>query len=106
MAETVATDRGGAPADPGVDGRTARRDRNRAAVVDALLELYRDGNLRPSSLEIAELARMPSGRAASVLSAADVLCTFESHQLLRGDQGLSVAKARASLVEALTALLA
>jgi len=202
------TDRGGTPADPGVDGRTARRDRNRAAVVDALLELYRDGNLRPSSLEIAEraglsprslfryfedvddltraaidvlerrawpllpvdaepgdpldrriaalaaqrsrlfetvapaatvsrlqapfqpllaaelqrtrsflrqqikdlfateLARMPSGRAASVLSAADVLCAFESHQLLRGDQGLSVAKARASLVEALTALLA
>jgi AcrR family transcriptional regulator len=208
MTETVATDRGGAPADAGIDGRTARRDRNRTAVVDALLELYRDGNLRPSSLEIAEraglsprslfryfedvddltraaidvlerrawpllpvdaepgdaldgriaalaaqrtrlfetvapaatvsrlqapfqpllaaelkrtraflrqqvrdlfadeLAAMPSVRASSVLSALDVLCTFEAHQLLRVDQGLSVAKARAALVEALTALLA
>ena len=208
MTETVATDRVGDPADAGIDGRTARRDRNRTAVVDALLELYRDGNLRPSSLEIAEraglsprslfryfedvddltraaidvlerqawpllpvdaepgdpldgriaalaaqrtrlfetvapaaavsrlqapfqpllaaelkrtraflrqqvrdlfadeLAAMPAGRAASVLSASDVLCTFESYQLLRVDQGLSVAKTRAVLVEALTALLA
>ncbi len=35
------------------DGRRARRDRNRAAVVDALLGLYREGNLAPSSVEIA-----------------------------------------------------
>ena len=36
-----------------VDGRQRRRARNREAVVDALLDLYRDGNLRPSSEEIA-----------------------------------------------------
>ncbi len=35
------------------DGRQRRRERNREAVVDALLDLYRDGNLRPSSEEIA-----------------------------------------------------
>jgi AcrR family transcriptional regulator len=38
------------------DGRRARRERNREAVVDAMLALYRDGNLAPSSDEIAERA--------------------------------------------------
>ena len=39
-----------APAAPGdsTDGRRARRDRNRERVVDAMLELYREGDLRPS----------------------------------------------------------
>ncbi len=50
------------PADPGTaaesppvvtDGRLLRRQRNRDAVVEALLDLYSDGNLRPSSEEIA-----------------------------------------------------
>jgi AcrR family transcriptional regulator len=36
------------------DGRQLRRVRNRNAVVEALLDLYRDGNLKPSSEEIAE----------------------------------------------------
>ncbi len=35
------------------DGRRARRERNRDAVVDALLALYGEGNLQPSSDEIA-----------------------------------------------------
>jgi AcrR family transcriptional regulator len=35
------------------DGRQRRRLRNREAVVEALLDLYRDGNLRPSAEEIA-----------------------------------------------------
>ena len=33
---------------PSVDGRSARRDRNRESVVDALLELYGEGHMRPS----------------------------------------------------------
>ncbi|MDG2217447.1 MAG: TetR/AcrR family transcriptional regulator [Acidimicrobiales bacterium] len=33
---------------PSVDGRRARRDRNRESVVDALLELYGEGHMRPS----------------------------------------------------------
>src|ERR1035438_5413311 len=37
----------------GTDGRQLRRRRNRETVVDALLDLYRDGNLRPSTEEIA-----------------------------------------------------
>ncbi len=35
------------------DGRQLRRQRNRDTVVEALLDLYRDGNLRPSTEEIA-----------------------------------------------------
>lgn len=42
--------------EPNEDGRHARRDRNRLAVVDAMLELYAEGNLDPSSDEIAERA--------------------------------------------------
>jgi TetR/AcrR family transcriptional regulator, regulator of autoinduction and epiphytic fitness len=36
------------------DGRQLRRQRNREAVVGALLDLYHEGNLRPSTEEIAE----------------------------------------------------
>lgn len=37
-----------------VDGRRARRDQNRERVVDALLDLYRDGDLQPSVAAVAE----------------------------------------------------
>lgn len=37
-----------------LDGRRARRGRNREAVVDALLELFREGDLNPSVAAIAE----------------------------------------------------
>ena len=43
-----------------VDGRRLRRDRNREAVVQALLDLYRAGNLAPSTDEIAEQAGISS----------------------------------------------
>ncbi len=36
-----------------VDGRTARRDRNRTAVLDAVLELFSEGNLAPSPDDVA-----------------------------------------------------
>lgn len=39
---------------PSVDGRRARRDRNRESVVDALLELYGEGHMRPSLDLVAE----------------------------------------------------
>ena len=40
-------------ADAAIDGRRAWRDRNLSAVVDALLDLFAEGNLRPSAEEIA-----------------------------------------------------
>jgi AcrR family transcriptional regulator len=190
------------------DGRLLRRKRNREAVVDALLELYRTGNLRPSTEEIAarsglsprslfryfddvddltrtaiarvehqalalvpidtdpdadlavkakaladqrfrlfdavgqaaavsrlrspfqpilaaeltrnraflrkqigslfapELGALGTARAATVLAAADVLCSFESYVLLGQDQKLSPADAKAAMVDGLTALFA
>jgi AcrR family transcriptional regulator len=39
---------------PTVDGRRARRDLNRERVVDALLEIYREGELQPSVATVAE----------------------------------------------------
>jgi AcrR family transcriptional regulator len=44
------------PTEETVDGRRLRRDRNRESVVQALLGLYREGNLTPSTDEIAERA--------------------------------------------------
>jgi AcrR family transcriptional regulator len=39
--------------DHDLDGRTARRDRNRVAVLDAVLELFSEGDLRPSPERVA-----------------------------------------------------
>lgn len=39
-----------------VDGRRASRDRNRLTVVDALLDLYAEGHLRPGADEVAKRA--------------------------------------------------
>lgn len=39
---------------PTVDGRRARRDRNRERVVDALLEIFREGDMTPSLDVVAE----------------------------------------------------
>jgi TetR/AcrR family transcriptional regulator, regulator of autoinduction and epiphytic fitness len=36
-----------------VDGRSARRDRNRLAVIDAAIQLFSEGNLRPDPADIA-----------------------------------------------------
>jgi TetR/AcrR family transcriptional regulator of autoinduction and epiphytic fitness len=46
----------GVGTDHETDGRRRRRVYNREAVVDALLDLYAEGNLRPSTDEIAERA--------------------------------------------------
>ncbi|HEY3830811.1 MAG TPA: TetR/AcrR family transcriptional regulator [Acidimicrobiia bacterium] len=42
--------------DPGIDGRRLRSDRSRAAVVEALLTLYEEGNAQPGAAEIARRA--------------------------------------------------
>jgi AcrR family transcriptional regulator len=56
------------------DGRRARRDRNREAVVDALLTLYRSGNLDPSSAEIAEEAGLSPRSVFRYFDDIDDLC--------------------------------
>ena len=42
------------------DGRRARREQNRGAVLDALAELYREGVYEPSAAQIAERAGLSS----------------------------------------------
>jgi AcrR family transcriptional regulator len=37
-----------------IDGRTARRDRNRTAVLDAVIELFTAGNFDPTAEEVAQ----------------------------------------------------
>jgi len=37
-----------------VDGRTARRDRNRDAVLDGVLDLFAEGDLDPTAIDVAE----------------------------------------------------
>ena len=39
--------------DAPADGRTARRDRNREAVLDAVLDLFADGAIAPAPAEVA-----------------------------------------------------
>lgn len=43
-------------AETGTDGRFARTERTRSAILDALLELLREGVVNPSSVQIAERA--------------------------------------------------
>lgn len=52
----MVTSEAGSPATVAADGRRLRRDRNRETVVAALLELYREGDLQPSTDEIARRA--------------------------------------------------
>lgn len=47
------SERGERDGGPDRDGRRRRRDGNRLAVVDAMLDLYQEGNLRPSVAEVA-----------------------------------------------------
>jgi AcrR family transcriptional regulator len=52
-----------------------------------------------------QLAAVFGPAPAALLSALDVLCSFESWELLRHDQGLSVAAAERALTDAIRALL-
>jgi len=51
-----------------------------------------------------ELAAMGSPAAGTVLAVADVVCSFEAYQLLRGDQVMSRARAMAAMVDGLLRL--
>lgn len=64
------------PAVPGgnSDGRRARRDRNRERVVDAMLELYREGDLRPSVSAVAERSGVSHRSVFRYFEDLDELC--------------------------------
>lgn len=54
MTETRQSD--AVDAEQAVDGRTMRRTRNRTSVINALLSMIREGDLRPAASEIADRA--------------------------------------------------
>ena len=60
--------------DDGTDGRRLRRDRNRDAVVDALLQLYSEGNLNPSAEEIAHRSGVSARSLFRYFDDVDDLC--------------------------------
>ncbi|CAN5389785.1 hypothetical protein BH23ACT3_BH23ACT3_14390 [soil metagenome] len=57
-----------------VDGRRARRQRNREAVVDALLAFYREGELSPSTDQIAARAGLSPRSLFRYFDDVDELC--------------------------------
>ena len=59
---------------PSVDGRRARRDRNRETVVDALLELYREGEMAPSVGRVAERSGVSHRSVFRYFEDLDELC--------------------------------
>jgi len=68
------TGAGAAGVDSAGDGRRLRRDRNRMAVVDALLDLYGESNLRPSTAEIADRAGLSHRSLFRYFDDFDDLC--------------------------------
>lgn len=91
-------------------GPSARVARMRAPINEVLAaELTR--NRAAQRAQIArlfepELAAMAPARARRALAAADVLCSFESYDMLRHDQGLTADDVAATLTEALQRVLA
>jgi AcrR family transcriptional regulator len=67
VTETINGDR------PPVDGRTARRDRNRELVLDAVIELFTEDQLAPNAADVAE---------RSGVSLRSVYRYFEDHEAL------------------------
>ena len=59
---------------PSVDGRRARRDRNRERVVDALLELYREGDIAPPISTVAQRSGISHRSVFRYFEDLDQLC--------------------------------
>jgi len=70
----VATEPSTAPDEAAVDGRHLRRDRNRDAVIEALLVLFREGNLEPSTDEIAARSGVSARSLFRYFDDVDDLC--------------------------------
>ncbi|HET9692072.1 MAG TPA: TetR/AcrR family transcriptional regulator [Acidimicrobiales bacterium] len=87
--------------------RAARASAHRHEVVRQQVERARTLLRRQvATLFAPELDRVAGAGRPGALATVDVLCSFESWELLCHDQGLSRPKARAALVAALHALLA
>lgn len=90
-------------------GQAAHVSRLRAPfqprLAESLTESRRFLRSQLRALFAGELEAMGDERAEWALASSDVLLSFESYQLLTGDQGFDVAAAGSVVVAALTALL-
>lgn len=91
-------------------GPSARVARMRAPLNATLAtELRRNRSAQRAQIErllAPELGGLPAVRRRRALAAADVLCSFESYDMLRHDQGLSAEDVAATISDALEALFA
>jgi AcrR family transcriptional regulator len=90
----------GTPADstePNSDGRRQRRDRNRDAVVRALLSLYNEGNLDPSTEEIASRSGVSARSLFRYFDDVNDLCQAAIEQLRQDNAHLFPVKATADM---------
>jgi AcrR family transcriptional regulator len=93
--------------DDDLDGRHRRRQRNREAVVDALLELYGEGNLEPSASEVAGRAGSSPRSLFRYFEDVDDLCgeaIRRQEQRVRGLVEIDIATS-APLAERIAALV-
>ncbi|MEU4425901.1 TetR/AcrR family transcriptional regulator [Actinoplanes sp. NPDC024001] len=67
---------------PRVDGRTARSERTRNAIVDAHLQLIREGDLRPTADRIAKLAGVSLRALWSHFADMEALMTASGQRVL------------------------
>lgn len=91
-------------------GPSARVARMRAPLNSTLAtELQRNRAAQRAQIErllTPELGALPPARRRRVLAAADVLCSFESYDMLRHDQGLTAKDVAGTISDALEALFA
>lgn len=87
---------------PPIDGRTARRDRNKMAVLDAVIDLFAGGNLTPGVHEVAERSQVSLRSVYRYFSDVDdlIAAAIDRHldhvqplfQLPRSDDGSARAR--------------
>ncbi|HYN33507.1 MAG TPA: TetR/AcrR family transcriptional regulator [Ilumatobacteraceae bacterium] len=75
--------------DASIDGRTMRRTRNRTAVITALLDMIREGDLHPGAAEIAERAGVSHRSIFRYFDDLDDLARTTIHQAFRDAAPLS-----------------
>jgi AcrR family transcriptional regulator len=74
-------------------------------IQDELIRIRTFLRYQLKGLFVTELTAMSTERAETTLTAIDLICSFESHRLMRIEQGLSAEEAAAVVISTLTTLL-
>lgn len=73
-----------------IDGRTARRDRNRDAVLDAAIELFGEGHIPPTPAAVAERSGVSLRSVYRYFADHDALVTAAVARFVERNEGLFV----------------